>query len=256
MSGLPAPKTRQIIDRINALQVQSAYFVRLDEVSARTRDCRAIKREIDELFAVDAAAAWELVGAWSTLSADVAEMTRAFEASIKIADTGTNRVNYAINNVAIGMFSAAQETCAQFEAAAGEGNAYAGVATATAFLCGALSLANRLAAKARAMRQELDPRGSVDLAVATDILGKAGISEAAIAKHLDIAGAILRSHNMRPRVEPRVTAAEGFFSGVTYAFHVPVSASEAFEMNIELATAESEAGIEKNIAFDVVFEAA
>ena len=41
---------------------------------------------------------------------------------------------------------------------------------------------------------------------------------------------------------------------MTYAFKIPVSAESAFDMNIELAKEEDRAGIDKHIAFDVVFE--
>jgi hypothetical protein len=53
-----------------------------------------------------------------------------------------------------------------------------------------------------------------------------------------------------------VTSADGFFRGVTYSLAVPMSAEEAFDMNVELASEEDAAGIVRHVASDVVFEAA
>ncbi len=86
------------------------------------------------------------------------------------------------------------------------------------------------------------------------ILAQAGITDERIARHLDVAGTVLRRHHIRNQAHPRVTVADGLFNGVTYVFSVPVSANEAFDLNMELAAEEYAAGIEKDVAFDVVFE--
>jgi hypothetical protein len=256
MQALPVPKTATLIDRLNKLALPSLYYAQLDQISDRTREMRQIRAEIEQLFKVDAAAAWETLGAWYALAGDAKCMTEAFKNSFRLGGTETAHINFMVNTFNVGMFSATHDACVDFDKASGDGSNHFAPACTIALCCGALTLSERFAHKASAMKKDLDAKVLNDLAGAVELLRAAGVSDADVARQLDVAGTVLRRHHMRPRVNPRVTDAAGFFRGVTYAVHVPVSSAEAFEMNMELASAEEDAGIQRNVAFDVVFETA
>ncbi len=91
---------------------------------------------------------------------------------------------------------------------------------------------------------------------AAEILGEAGVDDEYIGKRLDIAGDVLLKHRVMPYIVPSVLNMPGEFVGVTYRLPVATDASEAFEMNMELAQAELDAGLAEGMPFEVVFEAA
>lgn len=252
MYALPAPKTRDIMQRINTLQAAAVRFIDSGVISDSSRELRAIRREIEGLFKADARAAWEALGAWYQLAGDCEGMEDAFRKSLALGDSGSNHINLVVNRLNLGMFSAAQEACAELQNLAPD---HIEAAHLAAFRCGALKNAAQFAERAKAMQIKWDDSSAAKLTIAIQMLKNAGVSEAQISSHLDLAGEVLRRHHIRPQVDARVTAADGFFNGVTYALPVPVSAEEAFDMNLELAMAEDEAGIKKHLAFDVVFEA-
>ncbi|QCP50200.1 hypothetical protein FAZ95_14025 [Trinickia violacea] len=243
-----------MIDRINELQGASQYFVDPSTISSMTREWRLLKREIDALFAVDACSAWELAGMWFALAGDRDGMERAFSKSLALGVSVSNHLNLMVNRLNLGMFSAAQEVYREV------GAPEAGVFTTMVqdgITAGAIFTVARFAERAQEMGIEWnDGDWGSELTKAAAVLRKSGISEEQIARHLDIAGDVLIRHGVRPRVVPAITSAPGFFEGVTYLLTVPVTPNEAFDMNIELAMAEDAAGIAKDVAFDVVFEAA
>jgi len=245
------PKNFEIIERINALQGASPYYIDSSELSQHAREWRLIKREIDALFAIDACAAWELIGAWRGLAGDFVGTEEAFQKSIAIGDSGTNHMNRMVNRLNLGMFSAAQDV---FKLVGDPERGNFMMVVLDGFRAGSVAQAASFIERARAMHIEWNEQLTGDVEMANRILREAGISDERIARHLDVAGQVLTRHRIRPHIAPRVTSADGFFHGVTYALAVPVTADEAFEMNMELATEENEAGIEKDVAFDVVFE--
>jgi hypothetical protein len=252
MKALPLPNTKNIIEQINAVQAESPYYIDPMQMNDRSRRYRLIKRDIDALFNVDARAAWEATGAWKALVGDWKGVQEAFSASLALGDSGTNRVNWVVNCLNLGMFSLGQAAFAKFgepEQGYFSKMLVAGVRT------GAIEQAMRYAERAREMNIDWDGSRAGEIEGMNQLLRTAGVSDTQIARQLDVAGEVLRRHHIRPIAEPRLTLAEGFFQGVTYAFPVPVSADEAFAMNMELASDEFDAGIEKDVAFDVVFEA-
>ncbi len=240
------------MEDINAMQAASPYYIDLDRISELSRNARITRRDIESLFKVDACAAWETLGAWKALIGDWEGVQEAFRNSLALGSTGSNRVNWVINCINLGMFSAGQEAYAAVGAP--ESN-YFSVAQIAGVRCGAVELVAHFVERAKKMQINWDEGSEATLNEAHQMLKGAGISDEQIGRHLDIAGVVLRRHHIRPKVYPRVISAEGFFNGVTYTFTVPVSAAEAFEMNMELAEGEVEAGIVKDVAFDVVFEA-
>jgi hypothetical protein len=245
------PKTFEIVERINALQAASPHYIDSAEITPNARAWRVIKRDIDAMFAVDACAAWELIGAWKALAGDFAGTEDAFEKSAAIGDSGTNHMNRMVNRLNLGKFSAAQDV---FKVVGDPERGNFLMVILDGFRTGAIEQAASFIERAKEMRIEWNKNLTGEVEVANRILREAGISDERIARHLDVAGQVLTRHRIRPHVSPRVTSADGFFSGVTYALAVPVSADEAFDMNIELALEEGEAGIDKDVAFDVVFE--
>ncbi|WP_250533478.1 hypothetical protein [Caballeronia sp. AZ10_KS36] len=253
MKAIPQPKTKEIIEQINAVQAASPYYVDPMQLTERSRAYRRIKRDVDALFKVDARAAWEATGALKALIGDWKGVQEGFSASLALGDSGTNRMNWVVNCLNLGMFTEGQNAFAQV---GDPEQGYFSKLLAMGIRAGAIELALSYAERAKEMKISLDESRADEIANMREMLRTAGVSDKQIAQHLDVAGTILRRHHIRPNVEPRVTTAAGFFQGVTYAFPVPVSADEAFAMNMELAVEELEAGIEKDVAFDVVFEAA
>jgi hypothetical protein len=254
MQAKAQPKTFDLIERMNALQRAEPRYIDTDSLGASSREWRLLRRDVQPLFKVDACSAWELTGMYLALGGDREGMERAFERSFAIGISSTNQSNHMINRLNLGLFSQAQQAFAV--AGAAEGGSFSkmvvdGLAT------GAVNMVAGFAERAREMKIEWDDGGLSDaLKAAVAILQRAGVDDAQIGRQLDIAGNILHNHRVRPEVTPLITAAPGDFEGVTYRLTVPVTPNEAFEMNVELAMAEDEAGLVKDVAFDVVFEAA
>jgi hypothetical protein len=253
MQAKVQPKTFDLIERMNALQRAEPRYVDSSSLSPSTREWRMLRKDVDQMFKVDACSAWELTGMCLALAGDRDGMERAFENSFALGNSGTNRANHMINRLNLGLFSEAQAAFAI--AGAAETGSFTKMAV-DGLATGAIHLVANFAERAREMKIEWDGGGLADdIKAAEAILRGAGVDDAQVGRQLDIAGNILHNHRVRSEVAPQVTAMPGVFESVTYLLRVPVSPNEAFEMNIELAMAEDEAGIVKDVAFDVVFEA-
>ncbi|SOE59934.1 hypothetical protein SAMN05414139_01628 [Burkholderia sp. D7] len=252
MKAIAQLKTAQILDRINALQTSTSHYFNSSQLTAPVREWREIKNEIDSLMKVDACAAWEAVGAWKGLAGDVTGTETAFANSIRLGNSGSNRENWMINRLNLGLFSAAQSL---YAATGHPETGYFTLLLEDGYKAGAIEQAASFIERAREMRIKWDENQVHEVTKANAILRHAGISDQQIGRQLDVAGVVLRRHQIRPNGSVLVTSADDFFSGVTYSLAVPVGAEKAFDMNVELARAEDKAGISKNVAFDVVFEA-
>ncbi|ASW00166.1 hypothetical protein [Paraburkholderia aromaticivorans] len=255
MQAKPREKTVGIIQRINDLQLSSPYFTDVSSLSAESREWRVLRREVDDVFKVDARSGWELTGILQSLCCDREGMESAFQKSLALGISESNHLNLMVNRLNLGLFSESQQVYSQVGSP--EGGNFT-MMIRDGYVAGAIFQAAQFAGRAREMGIEWD--GSEEMAEefrrAVALLQQAGIDDAMIARHLDVAGNILVRHKIRPRIEPMVTSLPGVFEGVTYLFSVPVSAREAFEMNMELSEAEDQAGIEPTPGFEVVFEAA
>ena len=252
MNALPVAKTAEIISRINALHAPSLQYLNLEVISPEAREFWQLSREIELLLKVDACAGWEAHGALKALTGDCDAVKAAFQASFALGNSGSNRINWIVSCVNMGMFYSAFDACVNLSV---EDTGFLAGAQRAALKCGALAESCKFAERAMVTRSEWDKDAAETVTAAIEILRDAGISDEQVARQLDLAGNVLRRHALRPLVIPRVTSAEGFFRGVTYALPVPVSSEEAFDMNAELAVEEAEARIQKDVAFDVVFEA-
>jgi hypothetical protein len=251
MKAIAQQKNGQLFEEINALQAASRHYLDSTSINPLVRRWRALKHEIDALMKVDACSAWELAGAWKGLSGDLAATEEAFANSAKLGNSGTNRINWMVNRLNLGLFSGAQALYAEVGTAE---DGYFTQLLEEGCCSGAIQQAVRFIERAGEMHIKGNADLTTEIIKANAILQVAGLSDACIAQHLDVAGLVLRRHRIRPDGTLRVTSAPGYFNGVTYAFKVPVPAESAFDMNIELAEEEDRAGIDKHVAFDVVFE--
>jgi len=253
MKAIAQPKTAQIFDRINALQATTSHYFNSSQLTPFVREWREIKNEIGSLMKVDACAAWEAAGAWRGLAGDVAGTEAAFANSVQLGNSGSNRENWMITRLNLGLFSAAQNL---YAATGHPKTGYFTLLLEDGYKAGAIGQAASFIERAREMRIKWDENQVEEVMQANAILRHAGMSDQQIGRQLDVAGVVLRRHEIPPNGSVLVTSADDFFSGVTYSFAVPVGAEKAFDMNVELAREEDKAGINKNVAFDVVFEAA
>jgi len=252
MKAIAQPKTAQIFDRINALQATTSHYFNSAQLTPFVREWRETKIEIDSIMKVDACAAWEAAGAWKGLAGDLAGTETAFANSVRLGNSGSNRENWMINRLNLGLFSAAQSL---YAVTGHPETGYFTLLLEVGYKAGAIGQAASFIERAREMRIKWDENQVQEVMTANAILRHAGISDQEIGRQLDVAGALLRRYQIRPNASVFVTSADDFFSGVTYSLAVPVGAEKAFDMNVELAREEDKAGINKNVAFDVVFEA-
>ncbi|WP_115954033.1 hypothetical protein [Cupriavidus plantarum] len=94
--------------------------------------------------------------------------------------------------------------------------------------------------------------------IAARLMAEAGLDDEDVAKHLDLAGEVLRNRRLKWSGHPClcVHGVDGLFKAVTYVLSVRQSRDEVFEMNCELADAEVRANIKRHPYFDITFIAA
>jgi hypothetical protein len=252
MKAIAQAKTTQIFDRINALQATTSRYINSSQLTPLVREWREIKNEIDSLIKADACAAWEAAGAWKGLAGDVAGTEIGFANSVRLGNSGSNRENWMISRLNLGLFSGAQSL---YAAIGHPESGYFTLLLKDGYNAGAIGQAASFIERAREMRIKWDENQVQDIMKADAILRHAGVSDQQIGLQLDVAGTVLRRNQIRPNPSVLVTSADDCFTGVTYLLAVPVGAVQAFDMNVELAREEDKAGISKNVAFDVVFEA-
>jgi hypothetical protein len=251
MTVAPKPRASELIDRINTL-VADPRSIDPESNDERAFEWRRIRDMLEPLFKVDAHEAWAIHGALYGAIGDRVELERGFKNSSRLGWEWHIGHNWINNRIRVGMLSAAQELYAKC------GSPTAGHFTQMlgfGFQAGCLHQAAEFSRKAIAMHIQTEDRNYFDLLGASDMLRDAGITDADVGRHLDIAGNICLKHGFSSRAQLHITRGGGFFSGVTFALAVPVSAAEAFDMNVELAEAEHVAGIDKHIECDVVFKA-
>lgn len=195
---------------------------------------------------------WALLAMLHARVGDFDEMNRAYRTSLGLQKDETTIANWAANLVSLGFFTQAQELFAL------HGHPNKGMLSYL-YEVGVMSFSYRQATQYLRMAEDInmDVR-SLATPMAESIskfLKENDISDAEIAKHFDVAGEIMRRHRLVFAYETNFTHMDGLHHGITVAVDVPVSQSEAFDMNIELAMAEEEFQIKKHPSFDVVFSA-
>lgn len=188
------------------------------------------------------------------LCGDREGMEAAFEKSLALGVSSSNKLNLMVNRLNLGLFSLAQEVYSEVGAPE---NGHFTTMVHDGYKAGAIFRVNSFIEEAQGMgiKWEGDADLATELKTAVAVLAASGINDEFIARRMNLAGDILHKHRLRLRIRPSVVNEVGEFVGVTYHLPVPVGPSEAFAMNLELAEAEIEAGIESDATFEVVFEA-
>ncbi|WP_186120639.1 hypothetical protein [Burkholderia gladioli] len=250
----PQTVTNDLIDLVNRLQESSRFYIDTALVSKDSQSWRAIKRQAEALFKVDAKQAWEIVGMLEALKGDRDAMEAAFSKSLSLGLSESNHLNLMVNRLNLGLFSAAQQVYSQVGSP--EGGKFS-LMIDDGLKAGAIFQAHQFVARAQDMKIEWEDKEALtgEIQEAAAILEAAGIDDSTIGRRLDLAGEILHRHRIRPGLRRSIMSVPGEFVGVAYRLFVPATAAEAFAMNLELAEAETAAGIESDSTFEVVFEA-
>ena len=173
---------------------------------------------------------------------------RCFENSLRIAYSPQVVYNFIQSTISSGQYLRAQELY-QHHGHPKMGNFERLIRSGLA--CGAYAQVLSYIAAARDMGITVPHlRGSPD-EVAEFLLAQK-IPDADVALHLEAAGKIAARHRVKTQLK-RVIAGDQKPVMLSILFVVAKSGDEVFEMNIELAQAEEEMGIKKQLAFDVAF---
>lgn len=252
MSVAPQPKSNELIDRLNVLASVPRVLNPM-AMDGRSLEWRRIRDSLEPLFKVDAREAWAVHGALYSVAGDREEMERGFTNSVKLGWEWHIVHNWLNNRVRLGLLSSAQTLFVQY------GDPVEGHFSEMArfgLQSGCIQQAAKFSEQAKTMSIQVNELHDSELLVASKMLAGIGISDADVGMRLDIAGNICLKHGYHTRVHVHITNASDFFSGVTFALAIPVTAQEAFDLNVELAEAEEAAGIQKHIECEVVFKAA
>lgn len=243
----PQSIENQLIRQANELRKSHRYFIQPDNP-----DWIKLVVEAEKLRSVERWAGWAVLGSLYGLIGDLASMNRAFETSLQWRHHQTTISNWISNLVTLGQFTRAQEILrAEAHPTSGFINYLSDVGT----LAFAYRLIDEYFTIAETMKMEITSIDRQSVSSISQFLADEGLSDADIARHLDVAGEILSKHRIPVVSKTSCHKLPGVSNAFTVALAVPVSQSEAFDMNIELAMAEEERNIKKNSSFDIVFAA-
>jgi hypothetical protein len=213
---------------------------------------RKIKRECERVRDIEAAQGWGLLSCYYSLAGDFGEVERCFSASRRLEKIPVVLENYHSHLSNYGYFSRAHEFFVV------EGKPTTGMFSRLAlqgFNAGSISTLVAYDELARTLNMDIPESLRARAKEASVILRRANISDEQIVRQLDAVGTVLRNHRIFFEGDAQInsTDMDGVFSGVTYVFRVKRTPEEVFELNVELALCEEELGVQKNIAFDVMF---
>jgi hypothetical protein len=236
-----------LVEEVSRLNGTTPFFIGLDNM-----EWRRLVREAGKLRAADAHAGWALLGMLHAMVGDVEQMDQAYQNSLDLRIDQTTIANWTANLINLGYFSRAQDLFSQ------HGHPNKGMFSYL-YELGVMSFAYQTAADymalAKGMNMKLEAVETPMATTISDFLRAQEISDSQVARHFDVAGEILRKRGIVFTYETNITRMEGLHYGITIAVDVPVTQSEAFDMNIELAMAEDEYEIKKHPSFDLVFSA-
>jgi hypothetical protein len=246
MNSVPKNRSSEIIGQLNDISGRGSY------VDETTFEMRRIKREIEQVLAMDASVGWGLLGSYVSLSGDLDEVKRCFSASLRLAQDPTTHSNYHACLGNLGYLNAAHQYFVE------HGKPQTGMLSALtryAERMGSFQAVVAYSKEAEEMNIELQfPPSEQSFKVAA-VLQAAGVSDDQVVRHMDAAGMLLRKHKMffGKDIEINFSDVQGEFVGVTCVLNVNKPPQEVFELNVELAMAEIELGVQKHPAFDVMF---
>lgn len=217
---------------------------------------RSLKRRAERVRDVDAVAGWGLLALLYAIAGDVEEMERCFRAADALAPNDrVNTNNWIVMRTNLGRNSAALELALKHATVE---SGFFSERFGPLVRAGGIHAAAERIKRAREIGLDVQGLGFADLPQAAKILAEAGIEDQAIARQLDVAGRLLAETGQLHIGETIVDVNDepGVYVGVTYVLRVGMSNEAVFNMNVALANAEQEAGIERHPAFDVSFAAA
>jgi hypothetical protein len=241
----PQTTENEIIRAANVLQESSPYYLSSSDIT-----WRRLSRQAENLLNSEPAAGWGVLGSLYAIVGNHARMDEAFANSVRVERNRTSIKNWIGNRLNLGFFLSAQELFAaeadpkygRFSYLFDVGVRACAFQRVTEYFTNAQKMAIDL--------RMIDPSGAKAMA---KLMEQAGLTDADVARHLDVAGEVLRTHRIFAAPAQHLRYMPGVFNGITIVLDVPVGQSEAFDMNIELAQAEEENSIRKHVAFDVVF---
>jgi hypothetical protein len=236
----------EVVDKINVL-LNSLTYADPDGDAAREilRDCERVRRS-------EPAFGWSLLSLYYSVIGEPQEADRCFRASQAWENLLVTSENYHASLSNTGFFSKAHQF---FEERGRPESGMFSAMAGNALMSGSIQTFVRYFDMAVLMQMEM-PKFQIESArAAAALLERTGVSDEQLTRHLDAAGAVLRHHRLffQEVAELEISDEPDVLIGVTYVFRIKMSSSEVFEMNLELAIAEEEMGIEKSPAFDVVF---
>ncbi|PWK38988.1 hypothetical protein [Cupriavidus plantarum] len=251
MKALPLTKANEILAATNQLSQAGGAFVGTD-----TLEWRKLKREAEKIVHADPSVGWSVYAAVMTLAGDIEETNRALRAALPFAIADPSIIeDYMVSKIALGFFSDALELGK--ERSSPEYGRFTQRCSELIVAGGFRTVAAHLL---RAAEIGLDVRG-LDVGhvpIAARLMAEAGLDDEDVAKHLDLAGEVLRNRRLKWSGHPClcVHGVDGLFKAVTYVLSVRQSRDEVFEMNCELADAEVRANVKRHPYFDITFIAA
>lgn len=251
MKALPLTKANEILELTNKLAEAGGSFIGTDTLQWRT-----LKREAEKIIQVDPCVGWSVYAAVMTLAGEVEETNRALSAALPFAGADPSIIeDYMVSKMALGFFSNALELGKQRS-----GPEYGRFTQRCSELivAGGFQLVAAHLARAAEIGLDVSALDVAHIPIAASLLAEAGLEDADVARHLDLAGGILRRRRLMWVGHPSLSvhSADGLLKAATYVFQVRLSNDEIFEMNCELADAEARANIKRHPYFDITFTAA
>ncbi|MES2007969.1 MAG: hypothetical protein V4468_03650 [Pseudomonadota bacterium] len=251
MNAVPLTKATEIIDRANAFARAGGPFASRDDLW-----WRSLKRQVDDVIKIDPGVGWSTYGTIMALVGDVEEMERGFRAALPFAGARPDIItNWLVNKSNLGYYSEALQLSIEY---ADPKTGYFTDRYPILVRAGGFSAASKFLVRAREMGIEIASLDPERIELAAQLLSRAELSDEDIARHLDIAGTLMREmghlHVGNPIVD--VQDVDGVFSGVTYVLNMRLGQEDVFELNCALADAEVEKGIKRHPYFDISFAAA
>ncbi|MFK0377854.1 hypothetical protein [Pandoraea sp. NPDC090278] len=254
MKAQALPDTNRIIERLNQLTHKGGAYVERTDL-----EWRILGRDVEKLKAQDAALGWGLYGSLMSIVGDHDEAERGFRTSLQLGKGAIFMNNWVASRVNLGYFTAAYSLAK--EASVPE----LGMTSDRLpflLLTGGINTADCYLKRAKDMNMDVVLPQAVmsidEISIATELLRQAELTDEDLAAHLDLAGGVMRTRRQLFVGEQVVLVQheEGVFSGITYVFPISGSAADIFELNCELAEAESAQDIKRHPFFDVVFSVA
>jgi tetratricopeptide (TPR) repeat protein len=247
MTGKPQTITNDLVDSLNEIRGEGRY---LDPNSFRWR---GLKRQAEQLLDADPAIGWETSGMVYSLAGEIEEADACFRRAYRLRPRAKVQVNWLSTMASLGCISAAHDIYKKIGPPPHDEfvNSYT-----TALNMGAFQMVDANFTAAKQKEIPLPEDGSVELAAeCSEILQRAGLTDDVVARHLDVAGIVLREKGIFQVRQPAIYASdeEGGFTGITMVIHIAYDPAEIFALNKYLARKERELNFEKVPLFDVLF---